>query len=41
MVMSEYRHELSGEYSTFFDILRAGTDVAVDFINNVNGERDP
>ena len=37
MVLSEYRHELSGEYSTFFDILRAGTDVAVDFINNVNG----
>src|SRR6185295_1453166 len=23
MVFSEYRHELSGEYSTFFDILRA------------------
>ncbi len=37
MVLSEYRHELSGEYSTFFDILRAGTDVAVDFINTANG----
>jgi hypothetical protein len=37
MVLSEYRHELSGEYSTFFDLLRAGTDVAVDFINNANG----
>ena len=37
MVLSEYRHELSGEYSTFFDILRAGTDVAVDFINKANG----
>jgi hypothetical protein len=37
MVLSEYRHELSGEYSTFFDILRAGTDVAVDFINRANG----
>jgi len=37
MVLSEYRHELTGEYSTFFDILRAGTDVAVDFINNANG----
>jgi hypothetical protein len=37
MVLSEYRHELSGEYSTFFDLLRAGTDVAVTFINQVNG----
>jgi hypothetical protein len=37
MVFSEYRHELSGEYSTFFDLLRAGTDVAVDFINTANG----
>jgi len=37
MVLSEYRHELSGEYSTFFDLLRAGTDVAVDFINTANG----
>ena len=37
MVLSEYRHELSGEYSTFFNILRAGTDVCVDFINTANG----
>ena len=37
MVLSEYRHELGGEYSAFFDILRAGTDVAVTFINKVNG----
>ena len=37
MVLSEYRHELTGEYSTFFDLCRAGTDVAVDFINRVNG----
>jgi len=37
MVLSEYRHELSGEYSTFFDLLRAGTDVAVGFINTANG----
>lgn len=37
MVLSEYRHELSGEYSTFFDLLRAGTDVAVTFINKANG----
>jgi len=40
MVLSEYRHELSGEYSTFFDLLRAGTDVAVDFINTANGAVD-
>ena len=37
MVLSEYRHELSGEYSTFFDLCRAGTDVAVEFVNRVNG----
>ncbi|WP_202552285.1 RagB/SusD family nutrient uptake outer membrane protein [Ginsengibacter hankyongi] len=37
MVLSEYRHELSGEYSTFYDICRAGTDVAVKFINSANG----
>lgn len=37
MVLSEYRHELSGEYSVFFDLLRAGTQTAVDFINTANG----
>jgi hypothetical protein len=37
MVLSEYRHELSGEYSVFFDLLRAGTQTAVDFINKANG----
>jgi hypothetical protein len=37
MVLSEYRHELAGEYSVFFDICRAGTDVAVGFINKANG----
>jgi hypothetical protein len=37
MVLSEYRHELSGEYSTFFNLCRAGTDVAVEFVNRVNG----
>jgi len=37
MVLSEYRHELSGEFSTFFNLCRAGTDVAVEFINRVNG----
>ena len=37
MVLSEYRHELSGEFSVFFDLCRAGTDVAVDFVNKANG----
>ena len=37
MVLSEYRHELSGEYSTFFNLLRAGTDKAVSFVNQANG----
>jgi hypothetical protein len=37
MVLSEYRHELSGEYSVFFDLCRAGPDVAVAFINKANG----
>ncbi len=37
MVLSEYRHELSGEYSTFFDLCRAGADNAVNFINTANG----
>jgi hypothetical protein len=37
MVLSEYRHELAGEYSVFFDLARAGTDVGVTFINNANG----
>jgi starch-binding outer membrane protein, SusD/RagB family len=37
MVLSEYRHELSGEYSVFYLLCRAGTDVAVDFVNKANG----
>lgn len=37
MVLSEYRHELTGEYSLFYLLCRAGTDVAVDFINRANG----
>jgi starch-binding outer membrane protein, SusD/RagB family len=40
MVLSEYRHELTGEYSTFFDLCRAGTDVAVQFINKQNGAKE-
>lgn len=37
MVLSEYRHELSGEYSVFYVLCRAGTDEAVAFINKANG----
>jgi len=37
MVLSEYRHELSGEYSVFYDLCRAGTDTAVAFVNKANG----
>jgi len=40
MVLSEYRHELSGEYSVFFDLCRAGSDVAIDFIKRANGTVD-
>jgi hypothetical protein len=40
MVLSEYRHELSGEYSVFFDLCRAGSDVAVAFIKAANGTVD-
>lgn len=43
MVYSEYRHELSGEYSVFYDLRRAG--VAADFIKaaygTVDGSTDP
>jgi starch-binding outer membrane protein, SusD/RagB family len=37
MVLSEYRHELAGEYSLFFLLCRAGTNEAIQFINNANG----
>jgi hypothetical protein len=40
MVLSEYRHELSGEYSVFFNLCRAGTTVAIDFIKKANGTVD-
>lgn len=40
MVLSEYRHELSGEYSVFFDLCRAGSDVAIAFIKAANGTQD-
>lgn len=38
MVYSEYRHELAGEYSTFYDLRRAG--VAADFIKKAYGTGD-
>lgn len=40
MVLSEYRHELAGEYSVFYDLCRAGTDVAIAFIKAANGTVD-
>ena len=40
MVLSEYRHELSGEYSVFYDLCRAGNDVAIAFVNAANGTVD-
>jgi hypothetical protein len=40
MVLSEYRHELAGEYSLFYDLCRAGTDVAIAFIKSANGTAD-
>jgi starch-binding outer membrane protein, SusD/RagB family len=40
MVLSEYRHELTGEYSTFFDLCRAGNNEALAFIKAANGTVD-
>lgn len=40
MVLSEYRHELTGEYSLFYDLRRAGADVAAAFIKNAYGTQD-
>ncbi|MBS1531368.1 MAG: RagB/SusD family nutrient uptake outer membrane protein [Bacteroidetes bacterium] len=37
MVLSEYRHELTGEYSLFYDLRRAGSDVAAAFIQAAYG----
>jgi hypothetical protein len=37
MVLSEYRHELTGEYSLFYNLRRAGADVAVNFITSNYG----
>ncbi len=40
MVLSEYRHELSGEYSLFYNLCRAGTNEAIAFIKKANGTVD-
>lgn len=40
MVMSEYRHELAGEYSLFFNLCRVGNDEAIAFIKKANGTVD-
>ncbi|HZX60063.1 MAG TPA: RagB/SusD family nutrient uptake outer membrane protein [Mucilaginibacter sp.] len=37
MVYSEYRHELTGEYSVFFNLRRAGPGVAAAFIHAAYG----
>jgi len=40
MVLSEYRHELSGEYSLFYDLRRAGPGVAAAFIKQAYGTNE-
>jgi starch-binding outer membrane protein, SusD/RagB family len=40
MVLSEYRHELTGEYSLFYLLCRAGTNEAIAFIKKANGTVD-
>jgi hypothetical protein len=37
MVYSEYRHELTGEYSLFYNLRRAGPGVAAAFIHQAYG----
>ena len=37
MVYSEYRHELTGEYSVFYNLRRAGSGIAAAFIQNAYG----
>ncbi|MGI4805104.1 MAG: RagB/SusD family nutrient uptake outer membrane protein [Janthinobacterium lividum] len=37
MVLSEYRHELSGDYSLFYNLRRAGSGVAAAFIQGNYG----
>lgn len=40
MVLSEYRHELTGEYSLFYNLCRAGSAEAIAFIKSANGTVD-
>ncbi len=40
MVLSEYRHELTGEYSVFYNLCRAGTDETIAFVKAANGTVD-
>lgn len=40
MVLSEYRHELTGEYSLFYNLCRAGNAEAIAFIKKANGTVD-
>jgi len=40
MVLSEYRHELTGEYSLFYNLCRAGDAEAIAFIKKANGTVD-
>ena len=40
MVLSEYRHELTGEYSLFYNLCRAGSAEAIAFIKKANGTAD-
>ena len=37
MVLSEYRHELTADYSLFYDLRRAGPGVAAAFIQAAYG----
>jgi hypothetical protein len=37
MVLSEYRHELTGEYSLFYNLRRAGPGVAAAFLHEAYG----
>ena len=37
MVLSEYRHELTGEYSLMYDLRRAGAGIDATFIQNAYG----
>jgi hypothetical protein len=40
MVLSEYRHELTGEFSLFYDLRRAGPGIAAAFIRAAYGTVD-